>query len=60
MKTKRLDKNTYLKVKAELDSLKKDMKLNSMYMEVKEKSRKGLLPEIILPEVSNASKGSSS
>jgi len=45
-------------MKAELDALKEDMRLNSLWMEIKEKSRKGLLPEIDLPEVHNANKRS--
>jgi hypothetical protein len=48
----------FLKMKAELDALKEDMRLNSLWMEIKEKSRKGLLPEIDLPEVHNANKRS--
>jgi hypothetical protein len=56
MKLKKISQ--YLKMKAELDSLRLDMRLHNLYMTVKEKSRKGLLPEIQLPEISHASKRS--
>ena len=55
MKTKQRE---LLRMKANLHSLRSDMRLNSLYMVIREKARLGMLEEIKLPEVSDASKRS--
>ena len=48
----------YKRDKAELSSLREDMRLNNLYMVIREKCRRGELEEIELPEVPHASKRS--
>ena len=58
MKLIRMSKQKQKEFIAEIDSIRTDMRLGSMYMSILEKSRKGLLPEIELPEVPHANKRS--